>query len=261
MGRRIHKRHLHRNQPSFHSSIEKEQPFPNPSQKSGIYSIGERFSKGWQNTPNIAKIALYGLAGYGAVQGLINNNNEGFVNDVFYVPIFEEIIFRVLFTETVRASQSIYNYMYKRGDLTETQKKTQEQFRVHVVAAIFAFYHPQMGIVKQLLCYYLFGRATGYLKEKTGAIFAPLALHVVHNFVSAIKDPYYVGRTAFSRPEIIVAFLTSRHLLLHVPVLIALNKKFLPIPESLMPNFVKTTTTKIKDFFSRKFSFQTANER
>ncbi|NGX44690.1 MAG: hypothetical protein K1060chlam3_00862 [Candidatus Anoxychlamydiales bacterium] len=221
------------------------------TQKSSIYSIGAGFSKIWQSTPNIAKLALYGLSAYGAARGIIRNENEGFINDVVYIPIIEELLYRGILLEGIKGVQHFYNYIHKKEELTDTQIKTQQQFRIHIVAGLFAASHLDFSIAEMAFCYYHFGRATGYLKEKTGAFFAPIALHMAHNLLMEIRN------RCFSPLTLSTALLTSSYFL-YVPVLIALNKKILPVPNILIPNFATNTTAKIKDFFSSKLKTQNA---
>jgi len=214
---------------------------PKSSEKSNIFSIAEKFQKSWNSTPNITKLALYGIAGYLAVQGMFSNKNEGFINDVIYVPIIEELFFRGIVYEGIKGVQSLYNYFVIKKELTDTQIKTQEQFRVHLTSGIFAYNHERI-LEQKILLYYHLGRASGYLKEKTGSLFASIVLHMAHNL-----QGYFQERASFP-----LILLTSSHLL-YIPVLTALNKKFIPVPDFLIPNFITRTTAKIRNFFYDRF--------
>lgn len=123
-----------------------------------------------------------------AVQGIGSYGNQGLTNDVLLVPIVEEIFYRGAIQQGIKKGQEAWNrYQGTKMDETSTRNR--------VLASSVIFGSAHSGLQNQIEHTWNLGRGTGYLYEKTGSLFAPMALHMTYNFIAntPLRNYIYQG--------------------------------------------------------------------
>jgi membrane protease YdiL (CAAX protease family) len=170
-------------------------------------SLPEQMHNKFLKLPLLAQAAFWGAIGYTAVMGLRAHNNEGFINDVVFVPIIEEILYRGILQPVIQKGQEVWN-KYRGTKMDETSTRN----RVLASSVLFGLSHSDPKSMVE--CAWNLGRGCGYLKEKTGSLFAPIAWHMKHNFIAESVLKKYVPQALF-----------------YPPLFYSMGKKIWPIPD------------------------------
>lgn len=159
-----------------------------------------------------------------AFMGVQAERNEGLVNDVIFVPIIEEAGRGVIHFGIEKAQKAWNDHQKTKMDETSVRN------RVLASSAIFSLMHLPLDPMEH---FWNLGRGCGYLTEKTGSLFAPVLLHMKHNFIAGTFLRSYIPKGIF-----------------YPPFFYLLGKKMFPIPDFI--------TNKISSWVSPFFAKKTA---
>jgi len=127
--------------------------------------------------------------------------------------------------------------------LTPEQEEAQETFRIYSTAALFGAAHFDSGIGENLFYnFWALGRATSYLTEQSGSLLPSMVFHAAHNALVFIRD-------GVIRPTTYTSSILASHHWLYLPTFAALGKKYIPIPDCVIPKFVSNIASKIRNYF------------
>lgn len=108
---------------------------------------------------------------------------------VVFAPLTEEILATGFIQNGIRLIQGKCN---GKKNLTQAEWKTQQAFRIHLTALIFAsvhFLNPQKSMARMLLTFswtYFGGLMRGYLSERYGTLSIGIILHGIHNSLTLL---------------------------------------------------------------------------
>lgn len=135
----------------------------------------------------VLKAATLGAGLIGSFIIVVKLENEGLLNDVILVPIFEEILYRGI----VQSVAGVAYTSFKGKPKNQAQIAALKTFRAVAGAAVFGLHH-ELGVLQK---FWFLGRACAYLKEESEGYVLPIALHMTHNALAMTMEDWLVNRS------------------------------------------------------------------